>query len=175
MIELDEPCGRHWTYRDLLHVGKTWRDHAARGKPIDNLPREAATVAALSALAANVLDALAAEFGSVEITYGFASLELTRHIKAGIAPALDQHAAYELRPDGRQVCGRGGAAVDLVVPGRRSTEVARWIHANLPFDRMYVYGDERPLHVSHGPTMTRAVVVMVAGPSGRRVPRRVVW
>lgn len=175
MIDLDEPCGQHWTYRDLVHAGKTWREHAARGEPIDNLPREAATVSALAALASTILDAVASEFGPFEITYGFASTRLTRHIKGQIAPALDQHAAWERRPNGDLVCDRGGAAVDLFVPNHPSTAIARWIHDHLPFDRLYIYGDDRPLHVSYGPQSTRLVVEMTVGPSSRRVPRRVTW
>ncbi len=50
-------------------------------------------------------------------------------------------------------------------------EVAQWIVANTPFDRLYFYGDDRPIHVSHGPNRDRQIVLMVAGKSGRLVPR----
>ena len=42
----------------------------------------------------------------------------------------------------------------------------------LPFDRLYFYGADRPVHVSVGPEEARAVVSMLLGPSGRRVPQR---
>jgi hypothetical protein len=50
-------------------------------------------------------------------------------------------------------------------------EVAQWIVANTPFDRLYFYGDDLPLHVSYGPEQSRQVVRMVAGPSRRLIPR----
>jgi hypothetical protein len=52
-------------------------------------------------------------------------------------------------------------------------EVARWILINTPFDRLYFYGDDQPIHVSHGPEHSRQLVLMQPGPSGRLVPRRV--
>jgi len=51
--------------------------------------------------------------------------------------------------------------------------VARFIVQNLPFDRLYLYGDERPLHVSVGPEDSKVVYRLELLASGRRVPRRV--
>ncbi len=175
MIDLDDPCGRYFKYRDLVECGKTWRDHVAQGTPIDNMPREPASVVALGALALAVLDPLVDQFGPIVLTYGFATPALTRKIRARIAPALDQHAAHELGRRGRPICLRGGAAVDLVVPGRPASEVARWLGKAVRFDRLYLYGDDRPLHVSYGPEASGAIIEMVPGPSGRRVPRRIRW
>lgn len=175
LIDLDEPCGRHLTYRDLVECGKTWREHAERGEPVDNLPRQPATLAALQALAQAILDPVIDEFGKVTLTYAFASPRLTATIKARIAPSLDQHAACEILPSGALVCDRRGAAVDLFVPDCPASELGRWILTHTPVDRIYFYGDDRPLHVSHGPEGLGSVVAMVAGPSGRLVPRRVHW
>ncbi len=51
-------------------------------------------------------------------------------------------------------------------------EVARWVVTNTPFDRLYFYGPDLPIHVSYGPENSRQVVRMVAaGKSGRLVPR----
>jgi hypothetical protein len=50
-------------------------------------------------------------------------------------------------------------------------EVARWVAANTPFDRLYFYGPDRPIHVSYGPEQSRQIVIMRAGPSGRLLPR----
>lgn len=175
LIDLDDPCGRYFKYRDLVECGKTWRDHAAEGTPIDNMPREPASATALRELAVAVLDPLVDQFGPIELTYGFATRALTRKIHGRIAPALDQHAAHELGPRGRPICLRGGAAADLSVPGRTATEVARWLATAVRFDRLYLYGDDRPLHVSYGPEASGVVVEMLPGPSGRRVPRRIRW
>jgi hypothetical protein len=50
-------------------------------------------------------------------------------------------------------------------------EVAQWIVANTPFDRLYFYGDDKPIHVSVGPNQDRQIVRMVVAKSGRLVPR----
>lgn len=61
--------------------------------------------------------------------------------------------------------------MDFIVDDENMWEVAQWIVANTPFDRLYFYGDGLPLHLSYGPKQSRQVVMMVAGPSGRLVPR----
>jgi hypothetical protein len=40
-----------------------------------------------------------------------------------------------------------------------------------PFDRLYFYGEDRPIHISYGPNQDRQVVRMTLGKSGRLVPR----
>jgi hypothetical protein len=42
---------------------------------------------------------------------------------------------------------------------------------NTPFDRLYFYGDDRPIHVSVGPDNSRQVVLMRKGKSGKLIPR----
>jgi hypothetical protein len=165
--DLDRPCGRHLCFRDLIEAGETWRRVR-----VPNLPEQPDTVAALQRLARDVLDPVVEQFGPIEITYGFASRDLTRHIPGRIDPSLDQHAGHELRPDGLPICRRLGQAVDLRVPGLCSGALAAWIAVRLPFDRLYFYGMDRPLHVSVGPEEARAVVSMLPGPRGRRVPQR---
>lgn len=163
---LDRPCGRHLTFRDLVEAGETWRRVR-----VPNLPSQAGTVAALRRLAEEILDPVMARFGPLEVTYGFASPTLARHVPGRIDPARDQHAGHELRPDGRPVCVRLGQAVDFRVGGACSGRIGAWIAGRLPFDRLYFYGADRPVHVSVGPGESRAVVAMLPGPSGRRVPR----
>lgn len=72
---------------------------------------------------------------------------------------------------GNPVCPRLGAAADFIVDDESMLEVAQWIVANTPFDRLYFYGDDKPIHVSFGPGHSRQVVRMAAGRSGRLVPR----
>jgi len=50
-------------------------------------------------------------------------------------------------------------------------EVAQWIVGHTPFDRLYFYGDDLPIHVSYGPDQSRQVVLMSAGKSGKLIPR----
>lgn len=172
--DLDASCGRYLKYRDLIECGNTWWKSAGEGA-LDNRPREAASVVALEALCSQVIDPVIETFGPVSLTYGFASAQLTSKIRGRIAPRLDQHAACETRSDGELVCKRRGAAVDFQVPAHSMEQVARWIAANTAFDRIYFYGDDRPLHVSYGPDQSRAVVALVTGPSGRLLPRALRW
>lgn len=89
----------------------------------------------------------------------------------GIAPGLDQHAACELNQRGKLVCPRQGAAVDLIYPGKNSYQVALWLAQHTPFDRLYLYGPDRPLHISYGPEQNRALVELTTHHE-RRIPKR---
>jgi hypothetical protein len=130
---------------------------------------------ALLALAENVLDPVIDWFGMIRLTYGFCSPALARAIRGRqggpIDPKRDQHAAHEHNRLGNPVCPRLGAAVDFRVEDEDMLEVARWVAANTPFDRLYLYGADRPIHVSYGPEHSRQIVFMRRGPSGRLVPR----
>jgi hypothetical protein len=121
-------------------------------------------------LCAEVLDPIVERFGRPQLTYGFAGPALTRLIRHGIAPRLDQHAGHELTREGVPICERLGLAVDLHVPQRSSFELALFIVARTPFDRLYVYGADRPLHVSWGPQTTGQISLMTVR-NGRRMPR----
>ena len=171
---LDQPCGAHFVYRDLIVCGETCRRLLAesdQAQPFENLPRANETFAAMRALCTGVLDPVVSQFGPLELTYAFASAQLTRHIAGRIHPPLDQHAGHELNRAGKPICSRLGLAVDFVVPGVDSGLVAHWIVANTEFDRLYFYEPDRPIHVSVGPEDARQIVHMRRGPSGRRVPR----
>ncbi len=169
--DLRARCSRYFTFAQLIECGDTWHRQRAAGSPVANLPTKAATWEGISALARAILDPLHERFDSVEITYGFAAPSLTRHIPGAIAPALDQHAGAEPSPRGGPLCPRGGQACDLRVPGVSSLEVARWIRTHLPFDRLYLYGPDRALHVSHGPDDARSACAMIRR-ARRVVPRR---
>jgi DNA phosphorothioation-associated putative methyltransferase len=170
MPALDDPCGRYLSFRDLIHCGET---QAATG--IENLPTRVESCNALLDLAEQVLDPVIDWFGMIRLTYGFCSPELAKAIRARgggpIDPARDQHAAHEHNRRGNPACPRLGAAVDFLVEDEDMLEVARWVAANTPFDRLYFYGPDRPIHVSYGPEHSRQVVIMRAGPSGRLLPR----
>jgi hypothetical protein len=165
-LELDAPCGRYLLLRDLIEAGETWRQSR-----VPNLPEQTETITALHRLAAEIIDPVATEFGRPEITYGFASHALTRLIPGRIDPSRDQHAGHERKGDGNPICPRLGQAVDFRVNGICSGRIAAWVAHRLPFDRIYFYGPERPLHISVGPEEKRAVITMLAGSSGRLVPQ----
>ena len=163
---LDDPCGRFLRFRDLIECGETQADTG-----LANLPKRVESWNALYELAEQVLDPVIDWFGMIRLTYGFSSPELSRKIPGRIDPKLDQHAAHEHNRLGNPVCARQGAAADFIVDDEDMLEVARWVAANTPFDRLYFYGPDRPIHVSFGPEPTRQVVRMVEGKQGHLVPR----
>ncbi len=164
--DLDAWACEVFRYRDLIECGETW----ARLRP-DNRPRQAATYAAIAALGRDVLDPIAKALGRPLLTYGFAGPNLTRNIGGRIAPRLDQHAGHELTVRGALVCPRLGQAVDLHVPGHDARTLAALIINQTPFDRLYFYGADRPVHVSRGPQESRSVVLM-RPTGGRLMPMR---
>jgi len=163
---LDDPCGDNFCFRDLIECGET---QARTG--LENLPQQLDSYNALQDLAVQVIDPVVDYYGMVRLTFGFCSPGLARQIPGRIDPKRDQHAAHELNRLGRRVCERPGAAVDFLVEDESMLEVAQWIVANTPFDRLYFYGDDRPVHVSYGPQCNGQVVRMVVGKSGRLLPR----
>jgi hypothetical protein len=170
---LNDPCGEYLTFRDLINCGET---QARTG--IDNLPTEMESWEALKALSEAILDPVIKNFGPVELTFGFCSPELFKAMTSPKRSAhkLDQHHSHERNTRGNLVCDRLGAAVDFSVAGESMIEVAKWVVSNTKFDRLYVYGDDRPIHVSYGPDRTRQVVLMVphqTKPNGKQpIPMR---
>lgn len=164
--DLEAPCGAYFSYRDLIECGETWAQTRT-----ENRPQKPETYNALHALAVQVLDPVIAYFGMIRLTYGFAGPLLTKHIKSRIAPALDQHASCEVNRLGKLICPRQGAAVDFFVEDEDMLEVARWMVEHIPFDRLYVYGPDRPVHVSYAPTPCGQITVMLTGAHGRRYPK----
>jgi DNA phosphorothioation-associated putative methyltransferase len=165
--DLDERCGAHLTYRDLIVCGET-----VLRTGLQNLPQQIDSYRALRGLAENILDPVIEWYGSIVLTYGFCSPELSRRILGRIAPPLDQHAAHELNRLGKFVCRRLGAAADFLVRDEDMREVARWVAANTPFDRLYFYGRDRPIHVSFGPEHKRELYEFVVTANGNLVPKR---
>lgn len=163
--QLDQRCGLNFNYRDLIMCGET---QARIGIP--NLPLNPETYNALYDLCANILDPVIEYFGSIRLTYGFASQGLTSKIEGRIAPKLDQHASHECNRLGKPICDRLGAAVDFIVEDESMLEVAQWIVANTPFDRLYFYGADRPIHISFSVAPIGQVTVMRPTAQGRLVP-----
>jgi hypothetical protein len=168
-VDLDALCGETFTFRELIECGETWERFNSLGTPIDNLPRDPATLEAMRILATSVLDPVARTFGRPLLTYAFASRPLTRHIQRGISPSLDQHAGHERTRAGKLVCPRAGFAVDMRILGVSAPDLASYIWNELPFDRMYLYGSLHPVHVSTSASPVHQVVCMRPH-GGRRIP-----
>ena len=167
--DITSMCSDFFNYEMLFHCGETWgRCHC------DNHPKQQASWQAYADLARQILDPLTAQFGQPELTFGFCGDALRRLIYTNpqphIAPKLDQHAAHELNRQGSPICPRGGAAVDLRCTNQNSHVLALWIAQYLPFDRIYLYGTNRPLHVSFGPERC-SQIVWLPEHNGRRIPR----
>ena len=162
----DDSCGASLTFRQLIECGET---QARTG--LENRPQQPESYNALIDLARSILDPVIDYFGMIHLTYGFCSPPLARQIPSRIDPRRDQHAAHEVNRRGQPVCTRLGAAVDFIIDDENMLEVAQWIVANTPFDRLYFYGADQPIHVSFGPNHDRQIVRMATAPSGRLTPQ----
>ena len=165
---LNDHCGRFLTFRDFIECGETQERLG-----LANRPKQSESYGALQRLALDLLDPVIEEYGMIKLTYGFSSPELSRVIPARIAPKLDQHAACELNRRGLPICSRQGAAVDFIVEYESMLEVAQWVVQNCLFDRLYYYGDDRPIHVSVGPECQQSVVLMKLRKDGREGPQKI--
>jgi len=162
------PIGRYLTLGDLCSCTSTYQRFAQEIQPFPLAPE---SLDALEQLAAAILDPILGHFGRerFQLTYGFCSHDLRRHLErrnpetgkpfGRICPEVDQHMARELGArSGKPVCAHGGAAVDFRIRDLSSRDLVSWmLERALPFDSLYYYGPDRPVHVSHGPSHRRAV------------------
>lgn len=165
--ELDHPCGRYLTYRQFIECSATQQSTG-----ITNHPKQPDSYTALYELAVNILDPVIDYFGMIHLTYGFCSHELGKHIKKQVAPKLDQHAAFERNSKNNLICPRLGAAADFIIEDENMREVADWIAENTPFDRLYFYGDNRPIHVSFSAEPKGEYIDLIITENGRQIPRK---
>ena len=163
--ELSEKCSKHFRFEDLILAGETVFD-----SKISNRPKQIESYNALRDLSLLVLDPVVDWFGSLKVTYGFCSFELSKMIKKRIAPKLDQHCSYELNSKRNFICERVGAAVDFIVEDEDMFEVAKWVFNNTPVDRLYFYGHDRPIHVSYAPENKKVAFLMKDIGDGRKIP-----
>jgi hypothetical protein len=168
-----------------LPVGKTALDHPVGGRLINwykevhevelnNQPKNSDSIDALQALVVEILLPVYQKYPQLKVTYGFTSAELktyiSKHSPNGTAPSLDQHSSCELNKSQNQICDRSGAACDFIVPNVPSNNLVRFIVANLNYDRIYYYGNEKPIHVSVSEKPLRHLQVMAESHKGRRYP-----
>jgi hypothetical protein len=169
-VNLNAYCSRYYRFEDMFQCGETWEQFRC-----PNLPLQPQSWEAYSQLASKILDPITDNFGPAQLTFGFCGQQLRtiilKNTHPRITPLLDQHAAYELNSKGLPVCPRLGAAVDLRIDGTSSQNLAAWVAGNLPFDRLYFYGPDRPIHVSMGP-QNRGQITGLTTVNGRRIPRQ---
>jgi hypothetical protein len=156
-VALVEMASKFFRYSDLIECGSTWDRFG-----VDNWPKRQESYAGIQALCIKILDPVVDRFGPATLTFGFASAELDRMIREhngrpNTTRRGDQHAGHELNREGRPYCPRLGQACDFRIQGVSSRDVAKWLVANVPFDRLYWYGNDRPIHVSYGPYHSRVM------------------
>ena len=172
--------GKYLTLGDFCTCSRTYQRFADQ---IDPWPQQPATIAALQALNREILDPLIDHVGrsAFVLTYGFCSPDLKRFLarrdpesgeKYGrVDPRRDQHMAHELNRTGQPYCDRLGSACDAYVRNVSSDRLLAWIVTQgLPFDSIYHYGPDRPLHISHGPQHKRLIWTFT--PEGTPRPHR---
>ncbi|SHK65367.1 DNA phosphorothioation-associated putative methyltransferase [Marinobacter antarcticus] len=152
---LDDACGLFLKYRDLIECGETQAE-----TKLPNLPKQPDSYTALLELSTQLLDPIIDYFGMIKLTYGFCSPELARKIPGRVAPKLDQHGAHERNRLGHFICSRGGAAIDFLVEDEDMIAVAYWIANHLSFDRLYLYGSDKPIHISYNFNNVKQVSLM---------------
>ncbi len=165
--DLDTLCGQYLTYRDLIECGETQEK-----TNIQNLPKNPDSYTALYELSTKILDPVIDYFGMIKLTFGFCSSELAKNIPARIAPSLDQHACHEKNKRGKFICERLGAAVDIFVEHENMLEVAEWVSINTPYDRIYFYGPDLPIHVSWSRNPSKEVIKLIKSTNGHTYPQR---
>jgi hypothetical protein len=143
---------------------------------LDNFPKESESIKSTILIIEKVLLPVSRKFNDIKITYGFVSPELNRYIQrnssSGTYPSIDQHAASELNNAANKICKRHGLACDFTVNGyeKRMDEVMKFIVNSLDFDKIYYYGESRPIHVSVGEKAEKHLQIMNVSDKGRRIP-----
>ncbi|MBR8827247.1 MAG: hypothetical protein DSM107014_04970 [Gomphosphaeria aponina SAG 52.96 = DSM 107014] len=159
--------GKYLTLEEFCTCTNTYKKYA---KEIDPYPKNPESIAAIKALNQFILDPIIDNFGrdKFQLTYGFCSPDLRKYlnrkdpitgIKNGrIETRIDQHIAHEINQKNQYYCQRLGAACDFLIINQETEQVVDWILAQkLPFDSLYFYGKERPIHISYGPQHKRDI------------------
>ncbi|MEO1402991.1 MAG: hypothetical protein AAFV72_17325 [Cyanobacteria bacterium J06635_1] len=165
--------GRYLSLEALCTCTRTYSRYAALVDPFPSNPAE--TVPALAALCQYIVDPVIEHFGleRFQLTYGFCSSDLKQFLEkkdpatglkhGKVSPRLDQHMAHEVKRDGQYYCERLGAACDFQIVDLPSDDLITWIVARqLPFDSLYFYGTNHPIHISYGPQHKRDIWAFTA-------------
>ncbi len=173
MLDKERPLsyrylGKYLTLEVFCTCTQTYHKYADRIDPYPKNLEE--TISALEALCQYIIDPVIDEFGweRFQLTYGFCSMDLKRFlaqkdpetgIKNGrVDPNRDQHMAHEKNRNGKYYCDRAGAACDFKIYDLPSDQLVDWIITQqLPFDSLYYYGADKPIHVSYGPQHKRDI------------------
>jgi hypothetical protein len=169
-----EKIGKYLTLEKFCTCTQTYRTYKDQINPFPANPQE--TIPAILALIEAIVDPVIDEFGCdrFRLTYGFCSKDLKRYLEkkdpvtgqknGRVAPELDQHLAHEVNQKGHYYCHRLGASCDFLILDLSSSALVEWILAHqLPFDSLYFYGENRPIHISYGPQQKRDIWTFTRG------------
>ena len=161
MFKKDVNLGKYLTLEAFCTCTQTYQKYADYINPF---PENEASLVALKALNQLIIDPVIDYFSRdrFQLTYGFCSKDLRRYLEqkdpltglknGRVAPHLDQHLAHEIKKNGQYYCNRLGAACDFQIQDLESDQLVEWIlNQKLPFDSLYFYGLDRPIHISYGP------------------------
>lgn len=164
--------GKYLTLTEFCQCSNTYKKYS---ESIDPLPKNPDTIAAIKELNQFIIDPIIDNFGKdiFKLTYGFCSPDLKRFlnkkdpitgIKNGrIDPSRDQHMGHEINKNGNYYCKRLGSACDFIIENLDSKILVDWIlEQELPFDSLYFYGSNRPIHISYGPENKRDIWTFTA-------------
>ena len=154
--------GNYLTLKEFCTCTNTFQKYSDNINPYPQNIEE--TLPVLSKLFENIIDPIIEHYGkdNFRLTYGFCSIDLKKYLakkdpltgeKNGrVAPQLDQHMALEVNSKNNYFCSRGGASCDFYIQNQPSDIVIDWIiEQALPFDSLYFYGSQKPIHISYGP------------------------
>lgn len=165
--KISDKCSKYFRFKDFFECSDTYKISS-----IPNIPKELETYEAIKYFSSEILDKVRDSFGDVVLSYGFCNFELSKVIKKNIFPKTDQHAGFEKNSKGNLICERKGFASDFKIEGLSSLILAQWIVENCMFDRLYFYGEDRPVHVSTNLIPTKKIVLMKFYKT-RRVPQNI--
>ncbi|MBD1831469.1 hypothetical protein H6F61_01940 [Cyanobacteria bacterium FACHB-472] len=168
--------GKYLTLDYFCTCTQTYQKYAPQINPFPQNSEQ--TLPALQKLNEFIVNPIIDFFGieNFQLTYGFCSKNLKKYLESKdpvtglkngrVAPELDQHMAHEVNKNGKYYCKRPGAACDFLIFGSPSNEVVDWIVSEkLPFDSLYFYGADRPIHISYGSQHKRDIRTFT--PSGQ--------
>lgn len=151
---------KYITFEKFCTCTKTYQHHS---QDIDPYPWQPESHDAIALLFNHILNPIINYFGYSRfiLTYGFCSVDLKKFLSVGrnqTCAKIDQHCAHEVNSRGKLICDRIGAAADFKIADMPSDQLVCWIQqTGLPFDSIYYYGSERPIHISYGPQHKRHI------------------
>ncbi len=163
----DVQLGKYLSLHDFCTCTNTYQKYSDHINPY---PNSGESIQALKELNYYIIDPIIDYFSwdKFKLTYGFCSHDLRIYLEkkdpitglknGRVAPNLDQHIAHEVKKNGDYYCQRLGAACDFLIVELDSDELVEWIlKQQLPFDSLYFYGKNRPIHISYGPQQKRQI------------------